>query len=610
MTWFRNIRTATKLLLTFAIPVAALIFLGYYAVTVLGHSQRAHDETYEDGTLALNALAHAEAFVNGGQREITQVFLRKTDQEVEETIADLLAVRRQRDAELAAAAAILTDADEAALFNSIRDDLAAIDKDHDEAVRMLRAGDREGALAALGKSEERAHGAEADVEKFLTMLTAEARTRFEASRREYDQTRTLLLLLIGGLTLVTAVIGYLLARSLSRPLGQAVEVLEAVAQGDFTRRLGFDRKDELGRLARGLDSAVDGMRGALGEVRQVSESLASAAGQLSGTASSISSGAQEQASSLEESAASIEEMTATVKHSADNARQASQLALSSRETAEKGGQVVAEAVAAMGDINQASRKIADIILTIDEIAFQTNLLALNAAVEAARAGEQGRGFAVVAGEVRNLAQRSATAAREIKALIQDSVKKVDAGTELVNRSGSTLDEIVGAVKRVTDIVTEIASSAREQSTGIDQINKAITQMDQVTQSSAGQTRDMSSTAGDLSRQAQSLRGLVSRFRLDEHAAAAVGITAAVEVADEPVVTPKVAATRVPTRTRRNSTLVYPPAARPVRAARAAAAERPARANGHGKNGNGHKADGTSEMDALMANIANNTFEES
>ncbi len=292
-------------------------------------------------------------------------------------------------------------------------------------------------------------------------------------------------------------------------------VVDALAAGDFTRRIPDLGTDAVGQMASALNSSIDTVRTALEGVREVSEQLADASAQLAAGSEEISSGAQEQASSLEETASTLEEITATVRQNADAAQQARQLASGSKDVAEKGGQVVGSAVGAMGEINQSSKKIADIITTIDEIAFQTNLLALNAAVEAARAGEQGRGFAVVAAEVRNLAQRSATAAKEIKGLIQDSVRKVEAGTELVNRSGSTLDEIVTSVKRVTDIVTEIAAASREQSTGIDQVNKAVTQMDAVTQRNAGQTEEMSATAQALTDQAGQLRELVARFKLSD-----------------------------------------------------------------------------------------------
>jgi len=252
---------------------------------------------------------------------------------------------------------------------------------------------------------------------------------------------------------------------------------------------------------------------ALLEVSEIADSVAAASQQLASASEELASGAQEQASSLEETASSLEEITGTIQQNADNAQQANQLASSSHDVATKGGEVVGRAVQGMSEINAASRKIAEIITAIDEIAFQTNLLALNAAVEAARAGEQGRGFAVVAGEVRNLAQRSAAAAKEIKGLIQDSVAKVDVGTKLVNQSGETLNEIVTSVKRVTDIVSEIAAASREQATGIEQVNKAVTQMDTVTQGNASQTEELSSTAEGLSGQAAQLQALVAQFNL-------------------------------------------------------------------------------------------------
>jgi|GEM_PF-593431 len=306
------------------------------------------------------------------------------------------------------------------------------------------------------------------------------------------------------------------AAELRRKVDAILLTVNAMSAGDFTQQVADLGDDAVGQMAAALNQAITAVREALEGVREVSEQLADASGQLASASEEIATGAQQQASSLEETASTLEEITATVKQNSDSAQQARQLASGSKDVAEKGGQVVGNAVEAMSEINQSSKKIAEIITAIDEIAFQTNLLALNAAVEAARAGEQGRGFAVVAAEVRNLAQRSATAAKEIKALIQDSVKKVEAGSELVNRSGNTLTEIVTSVKRVTDIVTEIAAASREQSTGIDQVNKAVTQMDTVTQRNASQTEEMSATAQTLTDQAGQLRELVSRFKLGQN----------------------------------------------------------------------------------------------
>jgi methyl-accepting chemotaxis protein len=309
----------------------------------------------------------------------------------------------------------------------------------------------------------------------------------------------------------------LIVREITRPVARAVEVLAAVAEGDLSAKIEVQNKDEIGQITRALQRAVEGIRTALLETRAVANEVAGASEQLSSASEDISSGAQEQAASLEQTAASLEEITSTMNQNAENARQAAQLAGSSRDVAERGGRVVGSAVSAMGQITEASRRIADILTTIDEIAFQTNLLALNAAVEAARAGEQGRGFAVVAAEVRALAQRSAAAAKEIKGLIADSSTKVNAGSDQVNECGKALQEIVTSVKRVTDTVGEIAAASREQNTGIAQVNKAVSQMDQVTQANAAQTEEMSSTAAALSEQAKQLRKLVARFKLGDEA---------------------------------------------------------------------------------------------
>ncbi|AMV23503.1 Methyl-accepting chemotaxis protein II [Gemmata sp. SH-PL17] len=315
------------------------------------------------------------------------------------------------------------------------------------------------------------------------------------------------------------------AAELKDKVATIMTAVRAVAAGDFTQEAPDLGTDQVGQMGAALNRAIVSVRAALEGVREVSEQLAHASSQLSAASDEISTGAQEQASGLEETASTLEEITATVRQNSDSAQQARQLASTSRDIAEKGGQVVGNAVDAMSAINQSSKKIADIITTIDEIAFQTNLLALNAAVEAARAGEQGRGFAVVASEVRNLAQRSATSAKEIKSLIEDSVKKVDAGTELVNQSGSALGEIVTSVKRVTDIITEIAAAGKEQSAGIEQVNKAVTQMDAVTQKNASQTEEMSATAQTLTDQAAQLRDLVARFKLSENGRAPSAVRA-------------------------------------------------------------------------------------
>ena len=313
--------------------------------------------------------------------------------------------------------------------------------------------------------------------------------------------------------LMGAAIAWAITRSITRPLNQAVLVAQTVAAGDLTSEIIVNSTDETGRLLQALKDMNDSLRKIVGEVRLGTDTIATASSQIATGNLDLSSRTEQQASSLEETASSMEELTSTVKQNADNAKQANSLVLSASAVALKGGTVVAEVVDTMGSINESSRKIVDIISVIDGIAFQTNILALNAAVEAARAGEQGRGFAVVAAEVRNLAQRSAAAAKEIKTLIGDSVDKVEVGAKLVDQAGATMQEIVDSVKRVTDIMSEITAASVEQNDGIEQINQAITQMDEVTQQNAALVEEAAAAAQSLQDQAANLSQVVSVFNL-------------------------------------------------------------------------------------------------
>ena len=300
------------------------------------------------------------------------------------------------------------------------------------------------------------------------------------------------------------------------PIRENTRVVTALSQGDLREEMTGEFNGEYAEMRDSLNQSIYNLRNMVGQIQTASGSIVSAAAEIAQGNTDLSQRTEEQASSLEETASSMEELTSTVRQNADNARQANQLASGARDQAEKGGDVVQKAVSAMGEINSSSKKIADIIGVIDEIAFQTNLLALNAAVEAARAGEQGRGFAVVAGEVRNLAQRSAGAAKEIKALIQDSVEKVEDGTRLVDQSGKTLEEIVNAVKKVSDIIAEIAAASQEQSAGIDQVNKAVTQMDEVTQQNAALVEEAAAASESMDEQARGLQKLIEFFTVEDN----------------------------------------------------------------------------------------------
>ena len=324
---------------------------------------------------------------------------------------------------------------------------------------------------------------------------------------------------MGGSTLVLLIVlgvgGLWVATSIVNPLNHAVDTAERVARGDLNGELVITGRDEVARVLTAMQTMVEQLRNIVDNVMQSTDQVGTSAEEIAQESADLSQRTEEQAAALEETAASMEELTATVKNSADNAGQANQLAGAARVQAEQGGQVIERTVAAMAAIHQSSRKIADIIGVIDEIAFQTNLLALNAAVEAARAGEQGRGFAVVAGEVRKLAQRSAEAAKEIKSLITDSVAKVEDGGRLVEQSGQTLQGIMSAVKKASNIVAEIASATREQASGIEQVNKAILQMDQVTQKNARLVAQTAQASQSINEQAFELRRLMDFFRQED-----------------------------------------------------------------------------------------------
>ncbi|GAB3461508.1 methyl-accepting chemotaxis protein [Massilia terrae] len=321
-----------------------------------------------------------------------------------------------------------------------------------------------------------------------------------------------------ALGLVTVFIGialaYWITRSITGPMGEAVKVAQSVAAGDLTRRIEVKTTDETGQLLQALKEMSGSLQNIVVQVRSGTDAIAASSGQIAAGNLDLSSRTDEQASSLEETAASMDELTKAVRKNADNARQANQMTLSASEVAVQGGAVVSQVVTMMGSINASSRKVVDIIGVIDGIAFQTNILALNAAVEAARAGEQGRGFAVVATEVRNLAQRSAVAAREIKALITDSVEQIEVGAKLVDEAGGTMQAIVDSVKRVTDIMGEITEAGQEQSAGIEQVNQAIMHMDQVTQQNAALVEEAAAASASLQDQAGDLARLVSVFKLD------------------------------------------------------------------------------------------------
>lgn len=519
--WLTNLKIRTKLLLGFGL-LTALVFM----VALVGYRGMAqadaylvavHDDHFEmaqslaEVSANLSAVnAHLVAMMATKDRA-TQEKLHGQIRALTQTIDDALDAIIHDAASVEEKSRVLAVQDVWQAFRYTRDGqlIPAIYANRIEEARAIATG------VQAKRHAEFSQGVSSlvlDAQKDVLRLKEESAQAFRSTAYAF----IVLSAIAVGLGLLTALV---YARLITSPVRETVVILEALAQGDadLTTRLPAERRDELGDMARAFNRFMDKLHALVASVRATAQSVASASAELSAGSDQLASGAQEQASSIEETAASLEQITATVKQTAENAAHANKLSLESRDVAERGGRAVTDTVASMSEINNASKKIAEIIGTIDAITFQTNILALNAAVEAARAGEHGRGFAVVAAEVRNLAQRSATAATEIKALIGDSLQKVDSGSAQVHKSGQTLLDIVAAVNQVSDIVAEIASASHEQSAGIEQLNQAVVQMDHVTQDNAAQTEQLSSTAQALATQSQHLRDLVARFRLAVHA---------------------------------------------------------------------------------------------
>ncbi|MCB1919207.1 MAG: HAMP domain-containing protein [Candidatus Competibacteraceae bacterium] len=399
--------------------------------------------------------------------------------------------------------------------------LPSFDAYYDTGQRMAHAYIEQGPSGGnqlMGEFDQVAEKLAEQVDSFLVAAQQRVNLASDHHIRALKKEMIIISMICIGFVSVLIIVGWMI-RTILRSLTNAVALSKRIATGDLTIAIRATSQDEIGQLLQAMQTMSTELTRIVSVINQSTCTVNSTASEIAQGSADLAQRTEEQASVLEETASSMKELTSTVKQSADNAGQANQLASAARNQAEQGGHVVEQAVVAMSAISASSRKIADIISVIDEIAFQTNLLALNAAVEAARAGEQGRGFAVVAAEVRKLAQRSADAAKEIKTLITDSVGKIEEGGKLVEQSGQTLQEIVIAVKEVSDIVAEMAAASREQASGIEQINKAILQMDQVTQQNAALVEETAATSQSMDEQARELQGLMGFFKIDQYPAA-------------------------------------------------------------------------------------------
>jgi methyl-accepting chemotaxis protein len=519
--WFYDLKIATKLIVSFGVVLLLTLVMGVAAMLSSSRVNQASSDLAENWMPSVRMAMELRADV-GEMRRWELAHLINDDPAgyatYEKRMVDTMAtMKAHRDAY----DKLISSPEEKALAAEFDQGWSAFMADHDKIVKFSAGGQKDEARAlSRGSSAKTLGQITESINKLVKLNIDGGDAASAAATVTYEQARMTSIILLMVNIGVGMALALWIARIVSAPLQEAVSVATAVAGGDLTRTIAVESACETGQLMGALRDMNGNLQRLVSEVRGGTDTIATASAQIAAGNQDLSSRTEEQASSLEETASSMEELTSTVKQNADNARQANQLAQSASGIAVKGGEVVGQVVGTMSSINESSRKIVDIISVIDGIAFQTNILALNAAVEAARAGEQGRGFAVVASEVRNLAHRSAAAAKDIKLLISDSVEKVEAGSQLVDQAGTTMNEIVSSITRVTDIMSEITSASAEQSDGIEQVNVAITQMDQVTQQNAALVEQAAAAAESMQEQAARLSEVVGIFKLGGAAMAA------------------------------------------------------------------------------------------
>ncbi|SAL61420.1 methyl-accepting chemotaxis protein [Caballeronia peredens] len=506
---------------------ALLISIGALGLTGMSHSNGAFLDTYAVQMPAAIAVGNAEMYAARERLVFDRAALLAGTPEVASTVERARMMRERADGYWKEYVSLPQSAGEKRLAEAAQEKRLALQAIVDKGVAAVMANDHD-AIVANAKAMQSTYNELANANDALRkFLTEASKKSYEEAQERYLWFRALSLTAI-ALGIAAAAFAWVsLRRAIARPLEAALGHFDAIAAGDLRREVVVTSRDEMGLLLEGLARMRASLLSTVRTVRSGSESIASATQQIAAGNTDLSSRTEEQASALQETASSMEELTGTVRQNADNARQASALAANASEIAGKGSAVVNQVVDTMGEINRSSSKIADIISIIEGIAFQTNILALNAAVEAARAGEEGRGFAVVAGEVRSLAQRSSAAAKEIKELIDTSVARVQTGSTLVDEAGRTMTEIIGAVQRVTDIMGEIAAASEEQSSGIEQVSRAVTQMDEVTQQNAALVEEAAAAAQSLEDQAGRLRQAVAVFQVTDGAAPASAPAAAI-----------------------------------------------------------------------------------
>ena len=510
-----NLKIGVKLTAVFALVVAMTIGLGLFALDKVASINANVEDIATNWLPTIKVLGEMEATINLVRRAESNIALAADVKTVTAMVTRIATLKERLTKQEAEYVANITSSekDAWARYQQHRDAFWAVNAALEQKGSDGEAGRAEAQAAYEGPTKDAMDALIADADKLLEINATGADEAHQAAKAAYARAHGWVIGVLVAVAMAAGLLGMWVTQLITVPLAQAIGVAKNIADGDLAVQFRAEGSDETAQLLQALEAMRSQLAQVVAKVRTGSEGVATASAEIAQGNHDLSSRTEQQASALEETAASMEELSATVKQNADSARQGNQLAANASTVAEQGGRVVGEVVETMKGINESSNKIGDIISVIDGIAFQTNILALNAAVEAARAGEQGRGFAVVASEVRSLAGRSAEAAKEIKRLIQTSVERVEQGTVLVDKAGTTMTEVVRSIRRVTDIMGEISAASSEQASGVAQVGEAVVQMDQVTQQNAALVEQMAAAASSLESQAGDLVRVVGVFKL-------------------------------------------------------------------------------------------------
>jgi methyl-accepting chemotaxis protein len=513
MKWFSNLNIKVKLVTCFIIVAIFTGIVGLIGISNMSAQNKSAKNIFNNNFLPSQEFAKIQKNLIVIRADYILMLYERDATKFQQRVDEVNKLTSDIDKSLESNASNMISKDENTVYNTLKEDLKTYINSRTEGINQIKAGSFNDAIVGLPAVSKTREKVDQDVQQLIDLNVKIADDTNYQSGKDFSTQSIIMIVIIAVAALLAVALGVILARIIGKPLSQLVVAANKIAEGDLDTNIGVDTKDEIGILASAFRKMSKNINEVMTNINNASEQVASGSKQVSDSSIALSQGATEQASSIEQLTASIEEVSSQTKENADNANEANELAEIAKENAVQGNSQMKEMLRAMEEINESSTSISKIIKVIDEIAFQTNILALNAAVEAARAGQHGKGFAVVAEEVRNLAARSANAAKETTAMIEGSIKKVEGGTKIATDTAEALNKIVGGIAKVANIVGDIAIASNEQAVGIAQINQGIMQVSDVVQTNSATSEESAAASEELSSQAELLRELVSRFKL-------------------------------------------------------------------------------------------------